>query len=284
LDENNQRLYGAGNEGSGNLIETANGLHVLDINTETLSAGKYQIDVNIYKRNYGFKYVSIPLTVLKRPIDCDFSSLTLSGIQGANLGVIFTLTDSSNNSALLTGVMMYLITSDGLNISINPVSGSPGQYRLSFSTTGYNTFLMPQTITGTIYMVKENHETTSIPVTIVIGMPEIFPGMPTFYFLMIVGAITAVAVSLITYRTVQQRRIPTFVKKTKAAIKAIESKSKIGESLIYPPKNEFTVKLLGDHWEALGLSLGDILGVEGKKGKAVPKSDTKSDEFKGGGL
>lgn len=284
LDENNIRLTGAGNEGSGFLTETPDGLHVLDLDTETLSDGKYQIDINIHKTNYGFKYASILLTISKRPIDSDYASLTLSGIQGTNLGITITLTDSSNNSVLLTGVMMYLITSDGLNVSIDPVSGSPGQYRLTFPTARYNTFLMPQTLTGTIYMVKNDHETTTIPVTIVVGMPEIFPGMPTFYFLMIVGAITAVAVSLVTYRTVQQRRIPTFVKKTKAAIKSIESKGKIGESLIYPPKNEYTVKLLGERWESLGLSLGDILGVEGKKGKATPGSGMKNDEIKGGGM
>ena len=144
---------------------------------------------------------------------------------------------------------------------------------------------MPLTITGTIYMVKENHETTTISVTIVIKMPEIFPGMPTFYFLMIVGAIAAVTVSLVTYRTVLRRRIPTFVKKARAVRKAIESKGKIGDSLLYPPKNALTVKLLGERWTSLGLSLEDVLGVEGKKkGKPAPGSEMKSEEFKGGGI
>ena len=285
LDDNNQRLYGTGNEGFGNLIETPGGLHVLDINTETLSDGNYQIDVNIYKRNYGFKYVSIPLTINKRPIDCDYTSVRLSGVQGTSLDLTLTLTDSSNSSVLLTGVTIYLVTSDGLNISIDPVAGSPGMYHLSFPTTKYNTFIMPQTLTGTIYMNKADHETKTIPVTIVVGMTEIFPGMPMFYFLMIVGAISAVAVSLITYRTVQQRRIPTFVKKTKAAMKTIDSKGKISESLIYPPKEEYIVKLLGERWASLDLSLEDILGVQGKKkGKTAPSSDVKSKDIGGGGM
>jgi hypothetical protein len=100
-------------------------------------------------------------------------------------------------------------------------------------------------------------------------MREIFPGMPLFWFLMLVGAIIAVVGSLGMYRYLQVRKIPAFVKKNKAMRKAINSKSKIGDNLLYPSKGQATVKRLGDKWEAIGLSLDDILGIQGKKGKSI---------------
>jgi hypothetical protein len=49
----------------------------------------------------------------------------------------------------------------------------------------------------------------------------------------------------------------------------IKSRKTISESLLYPSKEAFIVKQLGDKWETLGLSLEDILGIETKKGKKL---------------
>jgi len=115
-------------------------------------------------------------------------------------------------------------------------------------------------------------------------MTEIFPGMPMFYFLLIVGGIVAVVGSLATYRFVQQARIPTFVKKARKMKKEIKGKKAISESLLYPSKGEYLVKKLGDHWERLGLSLRDVLGVEITKKKTMPevKEEVKLKEPTGG--
>ena len=66
--------------------------------------------------------------------------------------------------------------------------------------------------------------------------------------------------------------------------KSIKSKSSISDSSIYPPKEEVMIKLYGDRWKALGLSLEDILGVQMKKGKGSPSSEKKTEEFKGGAM
>ena len=112
-------------------------------------------------------------------------------------------------------------------------------------------------------------------------MHETF-GFPTFYLLMIVGAVVAVTASLGIYRTVQQSRIPTFVKKSRKMKKAIKGKKSIAESLLYPSKEEYLVKQLGDRWDMLGLSMQDILGIEGKKKKSLPESPENFKEPKGG--
>ena len=97
---------------------------------------------------------------------------------------------------------------------------------------------------------------------------------------MIIGAIIAVVGSLVAYRQIQQARIPTFVKKVKAMSKDIKGRKSISDSLLYPSKEEFIVKKLGDKWEVLGLSLEEILGIETKKGKKLPETT----EFKGGNV
>ena len=118
--------------------------------------------------------------------------------------------------------------------------------------------------------------------TIVVNMHETF-GTPTFYLLMIVGAVVAVVASLTIYRTVQQARIPTFVKKARKMKKVIKGKKSISDSLLFPSKEEFLVKQLGDRWELLGLSLQKLLGIDDKKEK-LPETTGKFKDLKGGEL
>ena len=266
------------------LDSIANNLYSLDFDTETktIDTGnsiRFAMFVTMKKNNYEQRMCFIDLTIEKRPITTDSDSFLLSEIQGTAIAFSLILTDPTNSSAPLTGATVRLLIRGSYK---NFTETSPGTYTLAYSTSGYDTFLMPATVTGTIYIEKDGYQVTTVPVTVVVGMPEIFPGMPTFYFLMIVGAIVAVAGSLVTYRTVLQRRIPTFVKKVTAMRKSIKSKSSISESNIYPPKEEVMIKLYGDRWKVLGLSLEDILGIQPKKGKGAPSSEIKSKDIGGG--
>jgi hypothetical protein len=86
---------------------------------------------------------------------------------------------------------------------------------------------------------------------------------------MIVGAIAAIAGSLATYKYIQIARIPTFVKKVRRVKKSIKSNREIEETIIYPSKEEYMVKRLDDKYQVLGLSMENVLGIKGKKGKSV---------------
>jgi hypothetical protein len=125
------------------------------------------------------------------------------------------------------------------------------------------------TIKGMVHILL--YYPREIDLSITVGLVEIFPGFPMFYFLMIVGAAVAVVGSLVAYRTIQKARIPTFVKRVRAMSKSIKGRKSISDSLLYPSKEEYIVKELGDKWDMLGLSLNEILGVERKKGKNMPK-------------
>ena len=94
--------------------------------------------------------------------------------------------------------------------------------------------LKKETFVGIFTIEMANYTTKAYSMTVVVRMAEIFPGMPTFYFIMIVGAIVAVVGSLVAYRAIQQARIPTFVKKARAMKGNIKSRKSISDSLLYP--------------------------------------------------
>jgi hypothetical protein len=60
--------------------------------------------------------------------------------------------------------------------------------------------------------------------------------------------------------------------------KNIKGRKSISDSLLYPSKEEYIIKKLGDKWEMLDLSLEEILGYSTKK-KNLP-----TNEFEGGGV
>ncbi|GAH36168.1 unnamed protein product, partial [marine sediment metagenome] len=223
----------------------------------------------------------ITLTISKRPITVDFAATGLSGnrinvVQGDNINIRITLYDPTNGSQLLTNANVTL----NLGGSFNEISA--GVYEYNYPTSNIDAFFTPKTLTGQISIEKENYEVNPISITIVVGMTEIFPGFPLLYFILIVGGIAAIVGSLVTYRVIQQARIPTFVKKVKKMKKDIKSKKTISDSLLYPSKDEYIIKQLGDRWDMLGLSLKKVLGIEGNKKKKLPETTGEFKDLKGG--
>ncbi|MFX0043151.1 MAG: hypothetical protein ACFE8L_09580, partial [Candidatus Hodarchaeota archaeon] len=271
-------LTGPGNEGSGFLTETLDHLYRLDFDTETREIGKYAITVTLQKENYEIKFGFLDLTVRRREINLTNIPTKVSGVQGKPIVIDITLNDLSQNNALLEGAIVFLRVN---NHEYNFTEYEPGKYRCSFPTGSIDAFFIPKTLTGNINITKADYISQEVPITIVVEMTEIWPGMPLFYFLLIVGAVALVVGSLASYRVIQQRRIPTFVKKTREMKSNIKGRKSISDSLLYPSKGEYIIKRFGDKWEMLGLSLEDILGIESKKRKKISEI---SEEFEGGGF
>jgi hypothetical protein len=262
---------------TGDLIQTVGNNYILDLDTETRVDGEYSIIVTLDKLNYEHRIAIISLTINKREIYFDwpggFSGPKVTIGSGAPLQFTLTLTDPNNGSVPIQGATLY-ITYNGIPYNFSEIGS--GVYELRISKIA-DAFFLPTTVTATLTIEKQYFETRTETITIVVNMQETF-GFPTFYLLMIIGAVVAVVASLTIYRTVQQARIPTFVKKARKMKKEIKGKKSISDSLLYPSKEEFLVKQLGDNWELLGLSLRKILGIEDKKKKKLPQ--TKG-EFKG---
>ncbi|MHA1197157.1 MAG: hypothetical protein ACTSPH_13075, partial [Promethearchaeota archaeon] len=267
LDENGKPLSGPGNEGTGTLVADSKGNYVLDFDTETKDIGKYTLFVTLQKKNYEARNAFIAFTIKYRQIDVSKNITGLSGnrinvVQGTDIKFSITLTDPTNGSQLLTGANITLIIGTHVYVLTEI---APGTYTFTFSTENIDAFFIPNTLTGQLIIQKENYETQTIPLTIVVGMTEIFPGFPMFYFFLLIGGIVAVVGSLVIYRTVQQARIPTFVKKVRSMKKLIKGRKSIPDSLLYPTKEEYIVKMFEEKWNALGISLRDIMGIETKQ-------------------
>ena len=268
LDSSGNPLTGPGNEGSGTLSLGNNNHYILDFNTESRDVGEYSIFITLQKKNYELRNAFISLTISKRPITIDVMNITgLSGkqitiVQGNPITFRISLKDNTNNSKPLINANVSLIIGTR-TYSLNEVQ--PGVYEYVFSTDDIDAFFMPQTFTCELRIEKTNYETQTIPLTIVVGMTEIFPGFPMFYFFLLIGGIVAVVGSLVIYRTVQQARIPTFVKKVRSMKKLIKGRKSIPDSLLYPTKEEYIVKMFEEKWNALGISLRDIMGIETKQ-------------------
>jgi hypothetical protein len=280
LDENGDPISGSAESGS---LTPRLGFFELDLNTETREDGEYSIIVTLDKMNYDQCIAIISLTIMKRAfgilLDVDkFVGSKIEIASGAALDFTITLTDPNNETipnAPVIGATMYLTIQ---NRNITFTDNGDGTYSIA-PTVIANAFFMPQTFTATLNIEKQYFSIALESITVVVKMHETF-GFPTFYLLMIVGAVVAVVGSLVAYRVIQRSRIPTFVKKARAMKKDIKGKRSISESLLYPSKDEFIVKKLRDKWEVIGLSFDDIMGVQKKKKSSEVSEEFK--EFKGG--
>lgn len=264
-----------------NLIETVNTTYNLDFDTESREIGDYVILVTLSKDNYEVRNALIDLTIVTRKFNYLLNATNLAQsqitiIQGQDATIELQLIDESNNDAPLLGSTVILKVGSTLYSLTD--GDNDGVYTYTFKTDDINAFFAIQVIPGEITITKEDFVSQSISITIIVGMPEIFPGFPMFYFLMIVGAIIAVVGSLIAYRMIQQAKIPSFVKKVREMSKNIKGRKIISDTLLYPSKEEYIVKMLGDKWDMLDLSLEEILGINAKKKKKLAEMN----EFKGG--
>ncbi|MFX1379878.1 MAG: hypothetical protein ACFFA4_12385, partial [Promethearchaeota archaeon] len=102
-------------------------------------------------------------------------------------------------------------------------------------------------------------------IIIVVEMEQIFPGVPTFYFLLILSAIVAVVGSIVGYRVYHYAKTPAFVRKVREMKKSIKKDKTIAESLLYSDKEILIGEILKRDWAKIGLSIEDILGITVEK-------------------
>jgi len=251
----------------------------LDFDSVTREPGKYELSVILDKENYTIQSSLIVLNIIERPINYVLDATNLivdliKVVQGKDIVFSLELSDPTDNNNALTGASVTIRFGEINYANIEEIEN--GVYQLTVSTNDKEAFFTSLTLTGQITIEKEYYETVTILFTTTIGMTEIFPGVPMFYFLMILGSVLAIVGSLVAYRVIQQKRIPTFVKKARSMKKNIKGKKTISDSLLYPSKEQFIVKKFGDKWAKLGLSLGEILGIKGK----VKKENLPEDQIK----
>jgi len=261
---------------TGLLHETADHQYILDLDTETLQIGEYSVVITIRKDNHDFRVAIMSLTIHERVFSINFSTtIRINLASGGTVEFEITLTDPNNNSVPVIGAYLTFTIN---RIEYSTVTGgiidnNDGRYTVNTLPIA-EPFIAPETFLAILIIEKANFTSVTSDFTVVVQMPEIFPGMPTFYFIVIVGIIVGVLGSIITYRVVQQARIPKFVKKVRKVKKSIKSKKDITETTITKSKDQMIVKLYGDDWKELELSLGNILGLVDSKLKPTTSEPT----------
>ena len=261
--------------GMASLNDLGNGIYELDLDTETLDIATYTLIVKLGETNYVERDAIIFLHIIPRDIEVEVDNI-ISIVSGNDLTFDISVTDPIDETPLLNAEVYLMLDGERYNFSDDD---DDGIYSVIIPDSAIpEAFIFSEQIPGEITINKANYTESKISVFIDVKLVEIFPGFPMFYFLMIVIGIIAIAGSLVAYRQIQRARIPTFVKKVREMSKGIKGRKSISDSLLYPSKEEFIIKRLGDKWEMLGLSLEEILGVDTKKKKKLPEST----ESKGG--
>ncbi len=264
----------------GTMNETSEHLYVLDLDTEDMAVSRYFIFLTFQKKNYNDMRIAISFEIEKRIFDIslsdNFDENKAEIVKGEDIVIELKLTDLTKGDIALKGAKVTLTIGDN---EYEFEEDKNGIYTLTLSTKDIDAFFTSQTQTGEITIEKENYETETIDITIVVNMEEIYPGIPTFYFILGSIAIVGVVGSLVTSKVIRSARIPKYVKKVRAIKKTINSRKSLSESLMYPSKLEAIKEMFGENWEAIGASIEDSLQI--KKGKSLSDAKLKDENREG---
>ena len=280
-----EKLYANGTRipgvhGTGTLVQNENKTYILDFNTELKPVGYYYLYLTLQKQNYEAKSALINLEIMLRNFTATLDATGLKEnnqirvMQGDDIDFKIALWDETRAIDLENASVTLTIR----NVDYMLQETTSGVYTLTFRTNEIDAFVTSQTFSGKITIHAANFTSEEILITVVVQMEEIFPGMPTFYFILITASIVGVVGSVVAYRVIQQARIPKHVKKIRKVKGYIKSKKNITESIAIPTKEKILAKLLGDDWKDIGLSIEEILGIEELKPKKPPIKDTRYKE------
>jgi DNA-binding transcriptional ArsR family regulator len=261
--------------GQGNIYSALDNTYILDFNTKERRVGEYLLIVILDKDNYVYKNAMILLSINKRNFNYilsdNFQNKQTNVVQGVPVHLGLNLTDpTQNNFPVFDATVELIISGNTYEFLYN----GNGTYTLNYQTNTIDAFFASTTLTGIIRISRNNYNTIEVSITIVVEMQQILPGIPTFYFLLILAAIIALVGSIAGYRIHQNATIPTFVKKARSMKKSIKGEKTIADSLLYRDKEVFIGERIKNEWDKLGLSLEEIFGItldKDKKKKVLKK-------------
>ncbi|MFW9950756.1 MAG: hypothetical protein ACFFKA_11610, partial [Candidatus Thorarchaeota archaeon] len=265
--------------GQGNIISAIDNTYIVDFDTETKAVGEYLLVLTMDKDNYDRKNGMILLTINKRLLNyslgTNFENYRTNIAKGKVVLINISLTDPTQGGIPLMNATVKLAIG-GITYDFQQSIGNvTGFYIFELHTDNINTFFGSETLTGIINITRTDYISEEFTIIIIVKMEEIFPGIPTFYFILVLSAIVALVGSIGGYKVYQNAKIPTFVKKVREMEKAIKKDKQISESVLYPNKNVFVAEKVNHKWEKLGLSLANIIDTEGEKIKKVAREERR---------
>ncbi len=261
--------------GQGDIFSTIDNTYIVNFNTENRSVGEYLLIVILDKENYDYKNAMILLSIIKRDFNYILSEniqdKQINVVQGKSIPIELTLLDPTKGDIFVLNATIELIISGNTYKFDYDANGT---YIFNFPTNNIDAFFSSKTLRGIIKISKQDYNSIEVSITIVVEMEEIFPGIPTFYFLLITSILVALIGSIVGYRVYQNAKIPSFVKKVRAMKKSIKGDKSVADSLIYRDKEVFIGEILKNDWDRLGLSIEEIFGIalEKEKKKRISKN------------
>ncbi len=211
LYENGSRNLGY--QGTGRLIHNENKTYTLDFNTGLKEDGEYDIDLIIKKDNYLIRTASIKIEIMLRYLDFEFNSPKIKENQinvahGKPIDFEISVIDKSRGNIELLNATVILML-DSKNYTLTELNG--GIYSITLETSQYEAFFAPNIILAKFIIQKADFTTEIKDINIIIEMEEIFPGMPTFYFILIISANIIIGIASVfgamKYRSIHKNKI-----------------------------------------------------------------------------
>ncbi|KKN12221.1 hypothetical protein LCGC14_1018700, partial [marine sediment metagenome] len=236
-------------------------------------------EIIISKANFTSQTIPITIILNNKIFNISFSEQfqdnLIKIVSGKTLSFIITLDHPS--SSPVTDATLTLLIDGEVYEDVTITNNLDGTYTFTFKSLP-EAFTTSETLSAEIRIERTNFKTETIQITINIKMTEIFPGVPTFYFILITAAVIGIVGSIVGYRVIQQARIPKHVKKIRKIKSLIKAKKKITESIGIPTKDHMMAKIFAGDWREIGLSLGEILGLEDLKTKKFSLKEISAED------
>jgi len=234
--------------------------------------GNFTLSITAFKENYSVSTTSIDFFVDKKPINYTLSEnirgTVFSTPQNIPVSIALSLFDVVHQTTL-SGATIEVIF-EGETYSFHEDPDNLGIYTVNFNNTMLLGVIPDQAYQVEIEIIKTNYTTEEFILSLDIGLPvDPLLGIPYTYWILI-GTILAIVVGAFgTFKYVQYRRIPEFIKKLNKVKKAIKRKKSISETITTETKIEYMVNSLGKKWDKLGINLKEVMGISEKDIKEI---------------
>ena len=232
--------------GTGTLIEIGNGYYILDLDTEYMPVGGYDISLEISKNNYRSKIAGIHLNITTISTVAEPDQNRLEPEQGQTVTFIITYNDT------IKGVLIpnatYVVTglpSGSYTIVENPA----GYYTLTVDTN----LLALTTYDIRVTLSKDNYTSKEVNLLLIVKEKTIF-GIPMSWFFIIIGTVAATVTVFAAYAYVKKARIPYVIKKIDETLKIIEKNKPSAAVPVTKMKHELFTNIFKEEWNIIGLT------------------------------
>ncbi len=211
------------------LVKTKKGSYLIDFNSQTLDQGTYAIFVRFTKKFYESQNIVIHLNIKLRNIDLEIRVNNqevnrIDVLKGEKINISIVLKDPTRSNTLITGAKVYLnLTELNKTFCLEEVSYGVYNYCIDTEQEFFQAFFGPQFLSGKLSIEKNTYAIKEVMLDTTIHMVEIFPGIPSFCFLLIIGFSVSLIGALITADLIKPINVLEIINRLKTLKRRIKS-------------------------------------------------------------